>query len=242
MQFIKKVMPSWFPVDLIKPLMLLSGCSLLIIVLFLSPFFHMKLQRLWWLPWNLFLAWLPLFFALIVLRIDHGKKRIQQILVVPFLTMWFLFLPNAPYMLTNLVHLNRFEFYTLRIISDQYIINYSEASGVWFVFLVLISSVAIGCGVGFLSLIIIQRHINEKHGVIWEWVMVTGSSLFSGVAIWIGIILKFRSWDFIFRPYYLLRNVIAEFSWNAFLLCIIYAIMSIVGYTLMRSFLNKGEN
>src|SRR4051794_29157364 len=57
------------------------------------------------LIWNLFLAWLPLVFALGVCRqYQIGKGRGWKLGALT--ALWLLFLPNAPYIFTDLVHLN----------------------------------------------------------------------------------------------------------------------------------------
>ena len=231
MQIITKRIPSWFPHDLINPFLYLSGCSLLVTGLILTPFFHIYLQSLWWwLPWNILLAGLPLFFALCALWVSHGSKCILRLLTLPFWILWLLFYPNSPYMLTNLIHFSHFELYS----HGQFI----GEPALWFRFLLLIAGVAIGCGLGLLSLIIVQRFVKERHGIVWSWLIVAGTSILSGIAIWIGRILRFNSWDILFRPLYLIHNVPAQFDASAFLICILFAIMCAGAYLLLRVFLN----
>ncbi|UQE76924.1 DUF1361 domain-containing protein [Gordonia sp. PP30] len=51
------------------------------------------------LIWNLFLAWIPLAFALAFAVV---RRRIW---LLPLGLLWLAFLPNAPYLITDLVHL-----------------------------------------------------------------------------------------------------------------------------------------
>ena len=55
------------------------------------------------LIWNLVLAWLPVYFALPV-RQRHQAGASEGSLCLPA-GLWLLFLPNAPYIFTDLVHL-----------------------------------------------------------------------------------------------------------------------------------------
>ncbi len=246
MRIIKKHIPAWFPHDLIAPFLYLSGCSLLVTGLIVNSFFHIYLQALWWwLPWNIFLAGLPLFFAICVLWASHGKQRVRRLLILPCWVLWLFFYPNAPYMLTNLIHLNHFEFilpikdYRLYHMFFGPPIQFSGDPAVWFVFLILIAGVAVGSGLGSLSLVMLQRHVAQERGVVWSWLLVAGISLLSGIGIWIGRILRFNSWDMVFRPFYLIRNIARQFNWDAFLLCILFAIMSAGAYLLLQVFLTK---
>lgn len=225
-QVIRKSTLAWLPLDLLSPFLYLSACSMLVTGLILTPSFHMYLQSLWWwLPWNIFLAGLPLFFALCALWVSHRGSRLWA---WPFWSLWLLFYPNSPYMLTNLIHLNRYEF--------LYQGQFSGEPALWFVFLLLITGIAVGCGFGALSLIIVKRRIAATHGVTWSWVAVAGASLLSGMAIWIGRVLRFNTWDILFRPLCLINNVLAQFSWNAWLTCMLFAIMSAGVYLLVNVF------
>ena len=53
------------------------------------------------LPWNLFLAWLPYFF---VTQFYEAKAKLVKLGL--FLSS-ILFLPNAPYIITDLFHLQK---------------------------------------------------------------------------------------------------------------------------------------
>ena len=53
------------------------------------------------LLWNLFLAWLPLLFAAIAVWIE---RRSLLLAILPA-AAWLAFLPNAPYLVTDLMHL-----------------------------------------------------------------------------------------------------------------------------------------
>src|SRR5882672_5348565 len=50
-------------------------------------------------PWNLFLALVPLFFSGLLLK--QKKINFKSILL---LGLWLLFLPNAPYLVTDIFH------------------------------------------------------------------------------------------------------------------------------------------
>jgi uncharacterized membrane protein len=186
------------------------------------------------MPWNMFLAWLPLMFALGILWASYeSKSKFRRFMALAFGGMWLFFYPNSPYMLTNFIHLNRYNF-----IADY---GYTANPSVWLGFLHLISGVGVGVAFGMLSLVMLQRLVAEKRGAVWGWLLVGGVSALSGVAIWIGRNLRFNSWDIAFRPFYLLRNIVEAFNINAFWLCVWFAIMSGGVYLLLRVFLQRNE-
>src|ERR1700756_5130295 len=55
------------------------------------------------LPGNLFLAWLPLVFALGVYHLHRRGER-RSVRLGALAVLWLLFFPNAPYIFTDLVH------------------------------------------------------------------------------------------------------------------------------------------
>src|SRR5688572_2696654 len=54
------------------------------------------------LVWNLFLAWIPFIIAFLVSR---RLEKISLPTLCICLFVWLLFLPNAPYLITDLIHL-----------------------------------------------------------------------------------------------------------------------------------------
>src|SRR6266704_6777574 len=58
------------------------------------------------LAWNLFLAWIPFVLALIVY--DWGKSDASPPALGVAAMLWLLFLPNAPYVITDLKYIDGF--------------------------------------------------------------------------------------------------------------------------------------
>src|SRR5437762_12482937 len=56
------------------------------------------------LVWNLFLAWLPLIFALLA-QDTYRRSSGRDWRFIGFTGAWLLFFPNAPYIFTDLIHL-----------------------------------------------------------------------------------------------------------------------------------------
>jgi uncharacterized membrane protein len=140
------------------------------------------------LVWNLFLAWLPLVFALLAgeaHRAGSGSKwRFRGLAIA-----WLLFFPNAPYIFTDLIHLTRI---------------YSR----FWVDLVLILAFALtGWVVGFLSLFLMQMLVRRVLGRIASWLFIAVVAGLSGFGIYVGRFLGFNSWDVVFQPVALCRGI-----------------------------------
>ena len=56
-----------------------------------------------WLVWNLTLAWVPFALALVLWLVHRRRHTTAELLALG--AAWLVFLPNAPYMLTDFVHL-----------------------------------------------------------------------------------------------------------------------------------------
>jgi len=136
--------------------------------------------------WNLFLAILPLLFSFLVIYYVKCKK---MILTVLFGLLWLFFFPNAPYVVTDLIHLSTtsvFNWQTTDITQWLKIVHFSLL-------------IILACFSGMLSLYNIHNIIIELKNKYYGWFFVLITSLLSGLAIYIGRFLRFNSWD-IFNP------------------------------------------
>src|SRR3954454_15415825 len=107
------------------------------------------------LVWNLFLAWIRLAFA--IAAFARARARFD-VLVLALLVLWLLFFPNAPYMLTDFIHLGE-----------------SPTAPVWYDALMLSSFAWTALLLGFASLYLVQRVVRRAAGVAWSWVVVVGA-------------------------------------------------------------------
>src|SRR5688572_11276381 len=57
-----------------------------------------------WLLWNLFLAWVPYGLSLVVCLL-RARGAMRWWCLVPLGLAWLLVFPNAPYLLTDFIHL-----------------------------------------------------------------------------------------------------------------------------------------
>jgi uncharacterized membrane protein len=136
--------------------------------------------------WNLGLAFAPLFFSTILLTQTSLLARL-------FLgALWLLFFPNAPYLITDLMHLR------------------TVTSGpIWLDILLLTSSAATGLGMGFLSLYQIQNQIEKSGRPILAWALAISSLTLAGFGIYIGRFLRWHSVDLFLNPFHVI-NAIAD--------------------------------
>ncbi len=131
------------------------------------------------LLWNVLLAILPMLPAF------HFKKRATQGQVlwsIPLFIAWLLLFPNAPYLLTDFVHVH-----------DRLLIP------IWFDTALLFCFVLSGLLAGILSLHWIHEGLNRFFSKPIAWFCIGFSILLSGYGIYLDRVLRFNSWDIIFN-------------------------------------------
>jgi uncharacterized membrane protein len=130
------------------------------------------------LLWNLFLAWLPLLMALAT----EALRRLPPLALGPAL-LWLLFLPNAPYLLTDLMHLGRW-----------------GNAPLWVDLLLLLIFGLTGLLLGFVSLELMHGLVEDVLGRLAGWLFVVVALSLSSVGVYIGRFLRWNSWDALLQP------------------------------------------
>lgn len=175
--------------ELIRPVGALAFASLLASFLLAIRVALTGHTRQLFLVWNLFLAWVPLFLALTAVCIAHTRPQ-RRGWFIAAAAAWLLFFPNAPYILTDVIHLS------------------PKAYPRYWTDLVLILMFAlIGLVLGFLSLFLMQRLVARRHGWPAGWLFALIVAALSGFGIYAGRFLRWNSWDVVFSPVNLLTDV-----------------------------------
>jgi len=173
--------PRIVPAPLTRPLLaLLFSSALGVTLVVIRILATQRLQHIY-LIGNLILAWVPLLASIVLDRWD-GLTVARWKRLAAF-AVWFLFFPNAPYILTDLVHLG-----------PRYHGHY------WVDMLLILLFALTGLVLGFLSLRSMQRRVERRSNWIGGWIFVAGMSLLCGVGIYAGRFLRWNSWDVIARP------------------------------------------
>ncbi len=172
------------------------------------------------LVWNLFLAWIPLGLALFVWGLDLSRRRAWP-LFTGLLLLWLLFFPNAPYIVTDFLHLDR-----------------RQGVPVWFDLLLIFTFAWNGLILGFVSLYLIQRRVEQHLGPVMGWIMALGSLGLSGLGIYLGRFGRWNSWDLITSPggpvRQLLEQVMDPFAHPRTLgVSVLYATFLVVAYVFL---------
>ncbi|MBF5043369.1 DUF1361 domain-containing protein [Aggregicoccus sp. 17bor-14] len=142
------------------------------------------------LAWNLALAWAPYAFALCAAALGpRAPAPLQGALLV----LWALFLPNAPYLLTDFVHL-----------------RVRPGVPVWLDIGLLALFAATGWLLGLLSLEVWRARWEARWGAAAAWALAALTCVACGYGIWLGRVLRWNSWDLLGAPGALCLQVLAH--------------------------------
>jgi uncharacterized membrane protein len=143
------------------------------------------------LLWNLFLAWLPYLAALWAWAAASGRGPLRGPQVAAAGVVWLLFLPNAPYLMTDFIHLPTMRF-------------------VWWYDVGLLLALAwAGCLLGVASLHVMRGLVRARLGAAASWAFVLAAVALSGVGIYLGRFLRWNSWDVLTSPRALAAELVA---------------------------------
>ncbi len=141
------------------------------------------------LVWNLFLAWIPYLISLWATRRHHlAPNRWWGLLASG--TLWLAFFPNAPYILTDFLHLSE-----------------RPPVPLWYDIGLLAAFAWAGLYLALYSLRHMQRLIQIYLGTMVSWGFTLGVLALSGLGMYMGRFLRWNSWDIVLHPRAVLADV-----------------------------------
>jgi uncharacterized membrane protein len=134
------------------------------------------------LIWNLFLAWLPLVFALLTAD-EFERPQQRRVRLCGLAATWLLFFPNAPYILTDITHLRT-----------------AFVHQFWVDLTLILLCALTGLVLGFVSLYLVQGLVARAFVRIASWGFIGLVAALSGFGVYLGRFLRFNTWDVLLRP------------------------------------------
>ena len=176
------------------------------------------------LVWNLFLAWVPLVFALAAHGLHRTGRGFGLALALPFAGLWLLFLPNAPYVLTDLTHLGAV-----------------DGAPRWFDVMLLFAFGWTGLMLGFVSLYLMHDLVDRVLGRAMGWLFVLATLALSSFGIYLGRFERWNSWDLVFNTEALLRDIYFRLRHplsdpRTLVFSIIFTVFFLTAYLILMSF------
>lgn len=136
-----------------------------------------------WMSWNLFLAFISLGLSFFLFR----RKRIKRSVFwwLGFL-IFFAFLPNAPYVLTDIIHL---------------VTYIRKVDSIWLITLILIPLYLLFILLGFeayvISLVNLGSYLNRIGKTRWTVSTELITHALCAVGVYLGRFQRFNSWDLV---------------------------------------------
>jgi uncharacterized membrane protein len=131
------------------------------------------------LAYNLALAWVPVGLEALTRRLWHRRSP----LAFPAGVAWWLFFPNAFYLVTDFVHLH-------------------PRPGVpaWYDIALVAAFAWCGTLLALSSLARMHALVREARGTLAGWAFALFACLSSGFGIWLGRVQRWNSWDAALHP------------------------------------------
>ena len=173
--------------------------------------------------WNLFLAFVPILISFSMLKL-HERGRLNAIIFIPSFLLWLLFIPNAPYLVTDLIHLGEV-----------------RAVPVLFDAILLFSSAYLGMMFFFYSLSHIEKIVKKFISKRWMIALTIILLLLISFGIYIGRFLRFNSWDIFINHYSLFKNIWKIFTensvkhWNVYWFTLMFSFFLFFSYKSWKS-------
>jgi uncharacterized membrane protein len=145
------------------------------------------------LLWNLVLAWVPYLAALAFDRAE--RRRASRLTLAAWIVLWLVFFPNAPYLITDLVHL-----------------RHRPPVPWWYDITLMYSAASTGLMLGLLSLYEVHHALRRRLSRQLAWLFSIGAIGLGSFGIWLGRFQRWNSWDLLANPFALLRDVVHTLS------------------------------
>ena len=140
------------------------------------------------LPWNLFLAYIP--YALTGWLHTSQPWMENKWKFISVTIVWLLFIPNSFYIITDLFHLGNF-----------------HNAPLWYDLAMILSCAWNGLLLGLLSVRQMEKIMVRQFGSFNEWWYVYPVMFLNALGIYIGRYLRFNTWDVITNPFNLSADI-----------------------------------
>jgi len=140
------------------------------------------------LVWNLFLAWVPYWISLSLKKMEDRKAN--NWIVGLLLGSWLVFFPNAPYILTDLLHLQ-----------NRHPVPH------WYDLMLIASFAWTGLMLGFASLSVVQDFLRKRMKTWKAWSLIILAIGLCGFGVFLGRFQRWNTWDILTNPMSLVEDL-----------------------------------
>jgi len=180
----------------------------LAVVMNLVRYYYVDTASYIWMNWNLFLGLVPLLFLFLFEKSKNIYLRVFYFLA------WLFFLPNAPYMVTDLIH--------LRDVGPQWLL--------WFDGMMIFAYSLAGVFILGFTLIRMQRLLFKESKK--KNIFLLAVSLLVSFGIYLGRYVRWNTWHIVTKPGDITTNVLdilqTEYANPVFLMTLIFFTLFVV--------------
>lgn len=163
---------------------------------------------------NLFLAYIP-FELCLLLKLFKPKKAFEWPLFIIFGLVFLLLVPNTFYMITDLIHLNQFQF--------NFLVGLNLTEWIFFTYLML------GVFLAMYVMILIFMEIEHFTSHVWlNRALIVVLMFLNGLGIYIGRFLRLHTFYLINEPLKIVTEVLSVFSLKTFMFVLLMVLMQAV--------------
>jgi uncharacterized membrane protein len=214
------------PLAVFAALLLASATSTLLVT---ARVVHTGRLTYAFLVYNLVLAWIPLAFAALADLLDRRRSRLSAAPTALCVAAWLLFFPNAPYIVTDLMHLR---------VQDNRLF--------WLDLVALLAFAWTGLALGFMSLALVQRLVARRVGRRLSWLFASLVIAASAFGIYLGRFRRWNSWDVIRSPRALLADAAGTLlhpfaNAQVFAYCIVLGAFLLTAYAVVQAWAGLRE-
>ncbi|MEV0249850.1 DUF1361 domain-containing protein [Nocardia sp. NPDC050712] len=158
----------------------------------------------WWMAWNTVLAWIPVGLALLIFRMRPAADRRfpRSPLWWAGLVLFVLFLPNAPYVVTDLVHLR----YDIEFVGEGPVVT------------TVLPVYAAFIGSGFLAYYLaldqLGRYLDRNGLGTWRVPVTVTLHFLCAVGVFLGRWTRLNSWEPMVQPADTFERVLLALTWS----------------------------
>ncbi len=177
-----------------------------------------------YVAWNLVLAWVPVVCAYLAVRPGRTPRLLRPALGLG----WLLFLPNAPYLVTDLMHLHQ----------GQVPILYDVV--------LLFSAALCGLALGLVSLHWMEAAVARALGRWPGRLFGVVAACAAGFGVYLGRYLRWNSWDLLVQPTALVRDALQYVvnpvqHWQVWGFVLLFAALLLSAYRPVTAWVGAGQ-
>ncbi len=168
--------------------LMLASMSLFCFILSTSRLYFTGSLMYLFLNWNLFLAFIPWLISMIIML--HPNLHRSKFMLLGLLSVWLLFFPNAPYILTDLFHL-----------------HLKSKAPIWFDLGLVLCFAWTGLAFGVISLMDIEALLAKNFKQFTVKCIISILLFAASFGIYLGRYLRWNSWDILDEPFGLMYDI-----------------------------------